>query len=53
MAVWRGAFVATGGKFSDIAFAFKCQDYVVFDYSRAQEDKFPYKLLEDFKVHSN
>lgn len=51
--VWRGAYIVTGGKFNDIAYAFDLQEYVVFDYSRAQEDKFPYKLLEDFKVNSH
>lgn len=48
--IWRQAFVVTGGKFNDIAYAFALEEYVVFDFSRAQEDKFPYKLLEDFKV---
>lgn len=47
--IWRGAFVVSGGKFADIAYAYAFEDYVVFDFSRSQEDKFPYKLLEDFK----
>lgn len=47
--VWRGACVITGGKHADIGEMFDCEDYVVFDYSRAQEDAFPYKLLEEFK----
>ncbi len=46
----RDAFVVTGGKFADIAYAFNYQEYIVFDYARDQEDRFPYKLLEDFKV---
>ena len=47
--MWRDAYVVTGGKYADISYAFQYQEYVVFDYSRAQEDKFPYKLVEDFK----
>lgn len=43
------AFVVTGGKFSDIAFAFKYQEVVVFDFARDQQERFPYQLLEDFK----
>jgi len=47
--VWRGAFVVTGGKYTDIAYRFNLEEYVVFDYARDMSDKFPYKLLEDFK----
>lgn len=47
--VWRDAYVVTGGKYSDIAYRFHHQNYVVFDYARDMADKFPYKLLEDFK----
>lgn len=53
--VWRGAYIVTGGRYTDIAYTFNLEDYVVFDYARDMEDKFPYKLLEDFKntrVHS-
>ncbi len=46
--VFRSAFIVTGGKFNDIAYAFDYQKYVVFDFARAQEERFPYKLLEDF-----
>ncbi len=49
LAIKRGAFIVTGGKFCDIAYAFNYQEVVVFDYARDQEDRFPYKLLEDFK----
>ena len=45
----RNAYVITGGKYADIAFRFDHEDYVVFDYARDMQDKFPYKLLEDFK----
>ncbi len=47
--IHRDAFVVTGGKFADIAYAFNYQNYVVFDFARDQEERFPYKLLEDFK----
>lgn len=39
----------TGGKYSDIAYAFNLEEYVIFDFSRQQADRFPYKLVEDFK----
>lgn len=45
----RDAFVVTGGKFADIAYAFNYQEYIVFDFARDQQDRFPYQLLEDFK----
>lgn len=47
--VWRNAFVVTGGKYADITYRFNLEEYVVFDYARDMSDKFPYKLLEDFK----
>lgn len=47
--VWRGAYIVTGGKYGDISYAFDCQEYIVFDFSRAQEDKFPYRLVEEYK----
>lgn len=47
--IWRKAYVITGGKYADITYAFDYQEYVVFDYARDQQDKFPYRLLEDFK----
>lgn len=53
--VHRKAYIVTGGKYNDIAYTFDLQEYVVFDYARDMADKFPYKLLEDFKnrrVHS-
>lgn len=48
--IHRDAFVVTGGKFADIAYAFNYQEVIVFDFARDQEERFPYKLLEDFKV---
>lgn len=53
--VWRDTFVVTGGKYADIAYAFNYEEYIVFDYARDYagdvdgKDRFPYKLLEDFK----
>lgn len=47
---WRQAYIVTGGKWTDIAHAFKQQEYVVFDFARSQEHKFPYELLEHFNV---
>lgn len=47
--IWRNAFVVTGGKFADIAYAFDYEKYVVFDFARDQQERFPYQLLEDFK----
>lgn len=47
--VWRDAFVVTGGKFADIAYAYDLEEYVVFDFARDQQERFPYKLVEDFK----
>lgn len=49
LVVWRNAFLVTGGKFADISYCYDYQEYVVFDFSRAQEDKFPYRLLEEYK----
>lgn len=54
--VWRNAFVVTGGAYKDIAYRYNYQSYVVFDYARDQQDRFPYQLLEDWKnrrVHSD
>ncbi len=45
----RNAFVVTGGKFADIAYAFQWQEWVVFDFPRDAEERFPYTLLEDYK----
>lgn len=49
MEVWRGAYVVTGGRYSDITYAYDYQRYVVFDYARDQFDKFPYSLVENWK----
>lgn len=43
------AFLVTGGKYHDIAYLYAYEKIVVFDYARDQQERFPYKLLEDFK----
>lgn len=43
------AFVCTGGKKSDVAHSYDCQDYVVFDFSRTVEDYVSYDVIECFK----
>ncbi len=43
------AFVVTGGKWSDIAYAYNRQRVVVFDLARCQKEMVPYKVMEDFK----
>lgn len=49
LAVWRKAFVITGGKHTDITYSYAWEDYIVFDYARARFRNFPYALVEDFK----
>lgn len=47
--VFRGAFYVQGGKHSDIAEAWKQEEYVVFDFTRDKEDKISYSIIESFK----
>jgi len=42
-------FLVTGGKHTDIQYAYQAQRYVFFDWSRHQETSFPYGLVEQFK----
>lgn len=49
LAVHRKAFVVTIGAHKEIAYLYDYQRYVVFDLARDQEERVPYKLLEDFK----
>lgn len=49
MASTKDAFCCVGGKYADIALAYDCQEYVVFDLSREQHERVPYALLEGFK----
>jgi len=44
----HNAFVVTGGKWADIAFAYNRERVVVFDLTRTQEESCPYKVMEDF-----
>lgn len=43
------SFYVTGGKHSDIYFAYRSQRRVFFDVPRSAEDHFPYEVLEKFK----
>jgi len=45
----RETFVVTGGKHSDIHYAYSYEPYVIFDWSRCNESSFPYGLVEQFK----
>ncbi len=44
-----GAFVVTGGRWSDIAYAYQRQPIVVFDLTRSQKEMVPYQVMECFK----
>lgn len=43
------AFIITGGRYQDVAYLYNYEELVVFDFARDQEERFPYKLIEDFK----
>lgn len=45
----ENAFVVTNGKTVDIAYAYDDQPIVVFDYSRCQEERVNYNIIECFK----
>lgn len=45
----HGAFLSTGGKTADIAFAYDRQPIAVFDLSRCREEQTPYQVLENLK----
>lgn len=42
-------YVVTGGKHADIYYAYTFQSVVFFDWPRAQEEAFPYGVVESFK----
>lgn len=44
-----GGLVIEGGKFANIAYLWKLEEYIVFDLPRCIEDFIPYKLMECFK----
>lgn len=43
------AYYVSGGKHSDIYYAYDCQKKVFFDWPRSSEDTFPYAVLEKIK----
>lgn len=45
----RFGYVVTGGRFSDIFYAYKNEPVVFFDWARDQEESFPYRVIEAFK----
>lgn len=49
LCIHRNAFLVTGGKHADIAFAYNLERTVVFDFARDQSERVPYQLLEAFK----
>ncbi len=49
LAVHKGAYVCTGGKLVDIAYAFNEEEHVVLDLARDQVDTVPYRFLEGVK----
>lgn len=49
LCVHRNAFLITGGKHADIAYAYNLEPYVVFDLTRDQAERIPYPVIESFK----
>lgn len=45
----ENTFYIQNGKAADIAHAYQHQEYVVFDFTRSQEEKINYSLIESFK----
>ena len=45
----QDAFLVTGGKHADIAYAYGSQELVVFDLCREKADTVPYAVMESFK----
>lgn len=43
------AFLVEGGKNADIAHAYDYEPYVIFDYTRCQEERVNYAVIESFK----
>lgn len=43
------AFLVEGGKCADIAHAYNYEPYVIFDYTRSQEERVNYSVIESFK----
>lgn len=51
LATQKNAFLVEGGKVADIAHAFDCQEWVVFDLTRSSEEHsgYIYSVIESFK----
>lgn len=45
----RNAFYIQNGKCADIAYAYNYQKYVVFDFTKSQEEHINYSVIESFK----
>jgi len=45
----KNAFYVQGGKTQDIAYAYNYEEYVVFDFTRSQEEFVNYSTIESFK----
>lgn len=45
----RHGYVVTGGRHSDIYYAYKNESVVFFDWARDNQDSFPYTVVENFK----
>jgi len=45
----KDAFIVDCGKQADIAHAYDCQEWVVFDLTRSQEERVNYQVIECFK----
>jgi len=45
----RFGYVVTGGRHTDIFYAYNYEPVVFFDWARDSEDSFPYKVVEAFK----
>lgn len=43
------AFLVEGGKNADIGYAYNYEPYVIFDYTRCQEERVNYAVIESFK----
>lgn len=45
----HGAYIIEGGKRADVSYAYNCEEIVVFDFTRSQEEQVNYSLIESFK----
>lgn len=49
LTVNKSCYLVEGGRRSDIAHAYDFEEYVVFDYTRSQEEQVNYSVIESFK----